>query len=237
MIGPKNKSFKKKQTDPPEESIATSFKSLPKYISYRAALLREKVVLSYVITVICFCFGFYFITTRMEISGLHKQLRLKEYILAPGVRDFTVATPQSVPDSYISDAAHDFLSTLGNINATIIDERYESLTKFMSAELKIQFMADVKEWMQQIKTEDLAQIFHIKSVKIASNDQGYYAVTAFARADFYSSGQSLGHEEQVVEMILHLVPPERSKRWYLEITKLTWSKLDSFNTRKSLTNK
>ena len=130
---------------------------------------------------------------------------------------------------------NDFLATLGNINASNIEEQYDSLERFMSPELKIQFAEDAKDWIQQAKTEDLAQIFHIKKKDVVSNSQGSYAVTAFARADFYAAGQSLGHEDQVVEMVLNLVPPDRAKRWYLQITSLSWSKLDSFNTRKTLT--
>ncbi|MFK7824481.1 MAG: hypothetical protein AB8G05_10000 [Oligoflexales bacterium] len=233
MIGPKEKNFHKQTSDPPNKS-KTNFQSLPKYISYRAALLREKLILTYLLGLLALLFIGYFAISRMEISSLYKQLRVKEYILAPGVLDFTTATPQSVPDSYVNDAVNDFLSTLGNINAHIITEQYESLKRFMSPELKIQFAADSKEWIQQTKHEDLAQIFRVKSKKIISNSDGYYSITAFVRADFYASGQSLGHEDQVVEMTIKLVPPDREKRWYLQITSLSWSKLESFQTRKTI---
>ena len=235
MIGPKEKNVRQVQSKaPPNEKGASQFRNLPKYISYRAALLREKLIMSYLVAILSGLFVVYFVISRVEIASLYKQLRVKEYILAPGVLDFTTATPQSVPDSYVNDAVSDFLSTLGNINATNIAEQYESLKRFMSPELKIKFGNDAKDWIAQAKSEDLAQIFVIKKKKIKSNSQGYYNVTAFARADFYAAGQYLGHEDQVVEMTLTLVPPDRSKRWYLQITSLSWSKLDDFQTRKKL---
>jgi hypothetical protein len=235
MIGPKEKDFHKQTSDPPcALKNKSNFRHLPKYISYRAALLREKLVLTYLLGLLSMILVGYFAISRMEIASLYKQLRVKEYILAPGVLDFTTATPQSVPDSYVNDAVNDFLSTLGNINANIITEQYESLKRFMSPELKIQFSADAKEWIQQTKHEDLAQIFRVKSKKIISNTDGNYSITAFVRADFYASGQSLGHEDQVVEMTIKLVPPDREKRWYLQITALSWSKLESFQTRNTI---
>ena len=119
MIGPKEKGFEKAISDPPEvQTSKEHLKHLPKYIAYRAALLREKLLLTYLIAGISGLFLTYFVVSRIEVSSLYDKLRVKEYILAPGVLDFTTATPQSVPDSYVNDAVSDFLSTLGNINST-----------------------------------------------------------------------------------------------------------------------
>ena len=236
MLGPKEKGFEKVTSDPPEiQATKEHLKHLPKYIVYRAALLREKLILTYLIGGISGLFLVYFVVSRVEVSNLYNQLRVKEYILAPGVLDFTTATPQSVPDSYVNDAVSDFLSTLGNINATNIIEQYASLSRSMSPELKIQFEADAKDWIAQIKTENLAQIFMIKSKEIVSNQQGHYGVTAFVKANFYADGQYLGNEDQVVEMTLKLVPPEQGKRWYLQIVSINWSKLDKFKKRETVT--
>lgn len=235
MIGPIEKKFLKQKQEAVHESVEPQeFRQLPKYIAYRAALLREKLVMSYFVVIISALFASYFVISRIEISALYKQLRAKEYILAPGVLDFTTATPQSVPDSYVNEAVGDFLSTLGNVNVSNVEEQYTSLKRFMSPEFKIQFTADAKEWLQQIKREDLAQIFRIKQKKISFDSKGNYAVTAFVRADFYAASQYLGHEDQVVTMKLKLIPPERNIRWYLQITSLSWSKLKDFNTRNSL---
>ncbi|MFK7827884.1 MAG: hypothetical protein AB8G05_27295 [Oligoflexales bacterium] len=235
MIGLKEKGVKQKECLTPKQTWENAnYRGLPKYISYRAALLREKLVLSYMIGVISIIFISYFAISRFEIANLYSELRRKEYILAPGVRSFTAATPQNVPDSYVEDAVNDFLSSLGNVNASTIEDQYQGLVRFMSRDLRVKFEADSREWIQQTISEDLAQIFKLKKKEISSDGSGLFRILAYARAEFYSSGKSLGHEDQVVEMTLKLVPPSQAKRWYLEITKLSWTKLDDFRKRKSL---
>ncbi|MFK7823634.1 MAG: TraE/TraK family type IV conjugative transfer system protein [Oligoflexales bacterium] len=235
MIGPREKGIKQTECLPPKKAGEDAkYRGLPKYISYRAALLREKLVLSYMIGVLSILFISYFSISRIEISQLYNDLRSKEYILAPGVQSFTAATPKNVPDSYIEDAANDFLSSLGNVNASTIEDQYQGLVRFMSRELRVKFEADSREWIQQTRSEDLAQIFKIKKKEISTDGSGSFHILAYATAQFYSSGKSLGNEDQVVEMTLKLVPPNQSKRWYLEITKLSWTKLDDFRKRKNL---
>ena len=219
---------------PPEIPKKSELSYLPKYICYKAALLREKLVLSYVVAVLSLLFIVYFVISRIEISHLHDQLRAKEYILAPGVLDFTPASPQAIPDSYVHDAATDFISSLGNINASNIEEEYSGLKRFMSDTFKIQFEVETKPWITQVQHEDLAQIINIERNEIMSDQKGAYRATAFVRADFYAAGQYIGHENQVIEMDLTLVPPERGKRWFLQITNLNWSKLENFKNRAEL---
>ncbi len=233
MIGPEEKGFIPIKLSSPsgEES---SFRGLPRYICYRAALLREKMILSYVLGIVSAAFAAYFVISRIEIYGLYTQLREKEYILAPGVLDFTPASPQSVPDSYVNDAVSDFLSTLGNVNSSNIAEQYQSLKRFMSDAFQIQFDADTYDWIEQVKTEDLAQILKVTEKKITSNEKGAFHVVAFGKADYYVGGESLGHEEQVIEIGLKLVPPEPNKRWYLQITNLSWNKLENFKAKKRI---
>lgn len=204
---------------------------LPKYIAYKAALLREKMVLSNILILVSFLFLVYFITSRVEIYNLYERLRKKEYILAPGVQDFTTVIPESVPDSYIHDAVTDFLSSLGNVNASNIIEEYNGLKKFMSDEFKVKFDLETKNWVEQVIQDDLTQIFKITNKKIISTQDGLYQVTAHAKVEFYAEGVDLGNEEQVIEMSLKLTHPDRHKRWFLQINHLKWSKLENFNTK------
>ena len=69
MIGPKDKKFQKQASDPPaESSTKETFRNLPKYIAYRAALIREKMILTYLVGVISGLFAIYFVISRVEIS-------------------------------------------------------------------------------------------------------------------------------------------------------------------------
>ena len=136
LIGPKEKGIEKTPTWPQEEQEGkfegVELRFLPRFISYKAALLKEKMALKTLLVFFLVFFGFHYMAMRLEIASLHKKLREKEYILAPGVLDFTVVSPQNVPDSYVDDAVSDFLSDLGNISATNVDEQYGRLKRFMS---------------------------------------------------------------------------------------------------------
>lgn len=236
MIGPIEKGFEKAKLELPPQGVYedVDLKVLPKYISYKAALLKEKLTLKYVLGIVIVLFSVQFLSSKLEISRLHKNLREKEYILAPGVLDFTTASPQSIPDGYVDDASMEFISLLGNVNKTTIVEQYKILKRFMSRELQIKFEMEVSSWMDQVKTEDISQTISILEKEIISNQKGAYKVTAIMKADFYANHQYLGHEDQVIEMVLTLTPPESGKRWYLQITTLSWSKAETYKTKSNL---
>ena len=221
-LGPKEKKFQRKNTKPPSNNESLDLTKLPQYISYKAALVKEKSTLKLTFLSLLLVQSAFVIASRIEVSNLQGKLRMKEYILAPGVMDFTTASPQTVPDRYIANAAGDFLSMLGNVSASNIKDQYERLKVFMSDKLRIQFDQETADWVHQVKLENISQLVSIKKTSITSNEEGFYKVTSHIRAEFYSHNQHLGHEDQVIEMTLKLVPPESGKRWYLQITTLSW---------------
>lgn len=236
MIGPAEKGFAAAKLEAPPKGAydGIDLSLLPKYICYRAALLKEKMTLQYVVLALLLLSVGHYATSRLEISSLYKKLREKEYILAPGVLDFTSAAPQTVTDSYINDAVTDYLSDLGNVNSASIDEQYARLARFMSKKLRIQFEMDTAQWIAQVKAESISQMLTIREREIRSDDKGSYKVVALGRAEFYGNQSYLGFEDQAIEMTLRLVPPEMGKRWTLQIESLAWNKATSFNTRKAL---
>ena len=236
MIGPMEKGFKKATLEIPSQGSyeGVDLSVLPKYIAYKSALLKEKMTLYYILTAVFLFFISHYLISRLEISSLHGKLREKEYILAPGVLDFTKASPQMIPDSYVHDAAIDFLSTLGNTNAANIDEQYASLKRFMSHDLKVQFDVDTSDWIEQVKTDNISQILKVTSIEITSDSKGAYRIIALGRADFYAEQQYLGHEDQVIKMVVRLVPPESGKRWYLQIVSLSWEGAETLKTKSDL---
>ena len=130
----------------------------------------------------------------------------------------------------------DFLSTLGNINAANIDEQYASLKRFMSNDLKIQFDMDTSDWVEQVKTDNISQILKVNDIEITSDSKGAYQIIALGRTDFYTAQQYLGYEDEVIKMIVRLVPPESGKRWYLKIFSLSWEGAETFKTKSGLSS-
>ena len=84
---------------------------LPKFVAFKAAMLKERMTLQYILAIHLAMLAANFAFSRIEIHSLEKRLREKEYILAPGVVDFTTVAPQSVSDSYVVNAAMSFFSS------------------------------------------------------------------------------------------------------------------------------
>jgi hypothetical protein len=201
---------------------------LPKYVAFKAAMLRQRLTLQYILAIHVAAFAMTFAFSRFEIHGLEKKLREKEYILAPGVMDFTTASPQSVSDTYVVNAAMSFLSMLGNINAANIDEQYKRLASFMSPELRVQFEAEITEWRETVKTENISEILRVTDREVVATNEGFYKVTALSNRERYSNSESMGRVDEVIEMTLRLVPPVKGREWYLEITAMKRSRADGF---------
>ena len=237
VIGPMEKGFAaaRLQTPPAHIVDGVDLRVLPKYICYRAALMREKLSLQYALALVSVGFVALFLTSRIEVSHLNTKLREKEFILAPGVLDFTPVAPQSVPESHIQNAAMDFLQTFGTFAPANIAEQYARLADSMNPELRVQFEMESSSWVARVKTEAIAQILSITQKEIRTNQDGYYQVTAVGRKDTYANNEHLGSTDIVIEMVLRLVPPKAGKRWYLEIVKLTSQDANAFRVKSGLT--
>jgi hypothetical protein len=207
---------------------------LPKYICFKAALLREKLTLQYAILILTVILGGHFILTRFEIASLYTKLREKEYILAPGVQDFIPAAPQKVPERHVTAAAMDYLSQFGNINAMNIDDQYERLSDSMTKALKVQFLAEASDWKAKVKSDNLSEIMTILDKTIESDEKGGYRCTANVRTDSFVNNEHIGYRDEVVEMEMNLVPPEDGKRWYLQIANLSRTSRNSFKVKDNL---
>lgn len=202
---------------------------LPKYVAFKAAMIKQKMTLQYILAIHLAAFAMNFVLSRYEVHSLETKLREKEYILAPGVMDFTPASPQTVSDSYVINAAMTFLGMLGNVNAANIDEQYKRLASFMSPELAIQFEQEAREWRETVKQENISEILRVTDREVVPSEDGFYKVTAIAQRERYSNSESLGHIDEVVEMKMRLVPPVKGKEWFLEITSLKRGRADGFS--------
>lgn len=236
MVGPIEKGIQAAAIEKPKEGLydGVDLRTLPKYICFRAALLQNKLTLQYIILILSAALLVLFIVSRQEVYSLYGKLRQKEYILAPGVMDFTPASPQSVPDSYVANAVVDFLGQLGNVTAGNIEEQYTSLADFMSPQLKVKFLAEAAGWKHKVKTDGISELLTIREKQIRTTGDGYYRVVALARRDTYINNEYLGNSDEAVEMVLQLVPPKSGKRWYLQIDSLSRQSADSFRKKREM---
>ena len=237
MVGAMQKGIEAARLQSPPQGVyeGVDLRVLPKYICYRAAMLRERLTMHFMLSIVFAAFAAHFVISRHEISGLYNKLREKEYILAPGVQDFIPAAPQTVPERHIVAAAAEYLSQFGNINPVNIDEQYERLAESMTQQVRAQFLAEAESWRFKVKSDNLTEVMTVLEKTIESDATGNYRVIANVRTDSYVNNEHIGYREEVIEMGLALVPPETGKRWYLQITNLARTSRQSYQVEDKLT--
>jgi len=163
MIGPIEKGIEAAKIASPKQGMYhdVDLTVLPKYICFRAALVREKLTLQYVILILVVGFAVQIGIAWHEISSLTMKLREKEYILAPGVQDFMPASPHSVSDRYIEHAVSDFISKVATVSPANIGPQYQQLAESMSHELKVKFEGEAAPWVVKVKRDKLTEIFTV----------------------------------------------------------------------------
>lgn len=237
MIGAMEKGIEAARlSTPPEGSYeGVNLKVLPKYICFRAAMLREKVALQYVVLVLASFLLAHLVASKSEISGLQTKLREKEYILAPGVQDFIPAAPNTVPEKHVEAAALDYLLQFGNVNAVNIDEQYERLASSMSLSLRAQFLAEVQTWKQKVKAENITETMKVLKRELFADDKGTFKCKAFVRTESYVNSEYIGYRDEVIHLTMTLVPPEDGKKWYLALSSLSRTSDASSKVEEQLT--
>jgi len=234
LVGTIEKGFEQVRLSRVEIATNLDLSMVPNYVAYKAALIREKMLLQHV------CLGLgvialvLFVVGRVEVSGLQNRLRLKEYILAPGVNDFIPVAPQTVPDAYVQHAISDFVATLGNTNPMNIEERFKQLSSAMSPALQVQFSVEASEWIAKARAENISEMVTVLEKRIEADADGKYRAVVHTRTDSFVGSESIGYRNEVVEMGLRLVPPDIGRRWFLEITSLSRVSSNAFDTAKNL---
>lgn len=233
MIGAMEKGIEKAQiATPPKGSYqGVDLTVLPKYICFKAALIKEKITAQYFVLIVTSILLVQYGVSRYEISSLNKKLREKEYILAPGVKSFTPASAQTVTDEYVESAVRDMINKLGDIDPVTIDAQYNDLEKFMSPDLKVRFRGDTVSWKQEIKNENISETLVPTDTEIIPDGKGSYKVTSLVKRDTYINNEHAGSMDEVIEMVLQLMPPKDGIDWFLQINSLTRSASETFKAK------
>ncbi|MGE0175064.1 MAG: hypothetical protein AB7T49_19880 [Oligoflexales bacterium] len=234
LVGAIEKGFERAKLSRVQVSSNLDLSAIPNYVAYRAALVREKMLLQHICVGLGIVLIATFVLSRIEVSNLSERLRMKEYILAPGVSDFIPVAPQSVPDAYVQHAVSDFVATLGNTNPTNIEERYQQLSSMMSPALQVQFIAEANDWIAKVRAENISEMLTILNKRIEADGKGSYRATVNVRTDAFIGSEAIGYRNEMIEMHLRLTPPDAGRRWYLEMIALTRHSADAASAAKSL---
>ncbi len=193
-------------------------RAIPKFVSYRAALLREKHGLHFILGLVVFLWTSTFLIQSNRIDYWQSKFREKEFILVPStIVGHTPAVPQTVPKSYVENAVSFFIELLGNTTPSNIQEHYERFSNYMSPELRTQFLAETVNWRETARTENIYEQVEITQNERLGDGKGGFDVTVALRRDRRVGGDFMGSSPEIIKMRLQLVPPQGEKEWIFEI--------------------
>ena len=221
---------------PPKGSYdGVDLRILPKYISFRAALLQSKLTYQYINLGLAAVLLVVFLTSRVEVNSLYTKLREKEYILAPGVQVTTPAAVNEVTIDYVEGAARDYLGMLGNFTAGSINDQYRSISELMSPQLRVRFLAESADFVNKVKVDNISELLTVTQMQSEGDDKGsgQFRITAMARRDTYVNNEYLGHLDEIIQMRLQLLAPKPGMKWFLQIIELKRSTATAFRSEKS----
>ncbi len=120
---------------------------IPQYISYKAAILREKIGMQYLLALCGFLWVATFLIQGNRIDYWQSKYREKEFILVPSsIVGHTPAVPQSVPKEYVGNAAIYFVELLGNTTPSDVESHYDRFSQYMTSELRGKFLSETARW-------------------------------------------------------------------------------------------
>lgn len=191
---------------------------IPKYVSYRAALLREKHGLHVILGIAVFLWVSTFLVQSNRIDYWQTKFREKEFILVPStIVGHTPAVPQTVPKSYVGNAINYFVELVGNTTPSNIQEHYERFSNYLSQDLKARFLAETVTWRETARSENIYEQVDIVQKDWIEDGKGSYDATVVIRRDRRVNGDFMGSSQETIKMKLQLVPPQGEKEWIFEI--------------------
>lgn len=156
------------------------------------------------------------ITDRITIHDLEAKLREKEYILAPGVTNFAKVTPGIISKDYVTEFAESIAVSLGSFSANEVEKRYKDLEKYLTGDFRIKFREKTKKDLSLFASNDLAEMFSVKSTEITENKSGFGA-SVFGTQTRYVSGLKVFEGPHVITFSLKAAAPGANSPWALEI--------------------
>ena len=102
----------------------------------------------------------------------------------------------------------------------------------MSPQLKPKFLSESAPIIDQTKTDGISEIFNVTGKEIVAHDDGTFQVTVFGKRDRYINNEYVGKADEVLEIVLELIPPKKQKRWFLQIDSLVRESVEIFSKKK-----
>lgn len=156
------------------------------------------------------------ITDRVSIHNLETKLRDKEYILAPGLTDFAKVIPGIISKDYVKEFAESIAVSLGSFSANEVEKHYKELEKYLSSDFRIKFREKTKKDLSLLASNDLAEMFSVKSTEVKETKLGFQA-SVIGTQTRYVSGLKVYEGSHAIVFELKGVVPSSNTPWALVI--------------------
>ncbi len=192
---------------------------LPQFISFKAATLREKLNLQYVILLGVFAWAATFLIQNNRIDYWQTKYREKEFILVPSkIVGHTPAVPQTVPKEYVKDAFDYFIQMQGTTTPSGIRNQLENFASYMEKGLSSKYLAQVDEWITLCEKKGIYEQVEITKLDFEYNKNGVFKAEILLRRDRRENSDFLGTAMEKIEMTMTVQPPKPGQAWAFEIT-------------------
>ena len=195
---------------------------LPRFISFKAASLRQKANLQYIIIVIAFGWISTFIIQNNRIDYWQSKYREKEFILVPSkIIGHTPSVPQSVPQSYVQSAIKSFIQMAGTTTPMGIRDQLRRLGSYMEPRLGSKFLAEMDEWIELCEKKGIYEQVEDTKIEFLYNQSGVFKVKAIIRRDRRENAEFLGTAMEEVLMTLIVQQPKPDQEWTFQISEFS----------------
>lgn len=197
----------------PPSSEGVSFESLPSFISYKAALKKERNAykgLSKVLSILLvgiLVFGGY------SFNGLLDRLKTKEYIVFP---EFVPVKPNNIRDDEIRHFAEDTLNLFGSFSAKTIEKNFDLIAERMQKDQRIKFLRDAREIILWAEEENIITSSDCTIDKIIVDD-GIYNITSTCKQEVFSNFEHIKTVRERILMKFKLLAVSSKRKRLIEI--------------------
>jgi hypothetical protein len=209
-----------------KEFKAERLKRVPNYVILEAARKHVRLGIEAVLALSLLAnviFGW-------QLVSLSDRLSQKRIALVPSRLDQTTEVDVGrISEHQVHSTCIMYLTLLGTVDATNVDENYRILKDFMSPDLRVQFERETRDYRHMIKDEGLSEQVIVNTKRI-SIENGQIQAEAVVRIR-PSIGATIGkvRDEKVI-MHMKVITNYEQNQWLLQITSLTRGPIESFSS-------
>jgi hypothetical protein len=202
-----------------------SIESLPPYNQY-VAYLRSRLKFQR-ISYIMFCLFLVAVIGRVEYDKylLNQKLERREVFFVPThIPNILKLRANTLSDSLVFEFSDWFITQLGNINFDMVEEKFGTLTKYMSPELRTRFLREMRPKADLWKMRRVDQtIFHEKVKRFERKTNGRstdFVVSTWTNIRKYVDGREQPPEREHITITFRTSPVDSEKSWLFEVVDL-----------------